>query len=120
EPLVEHLRTIGFSPCATDIMHLRGATRTAAEPGSLTIIPARASFKHARQIAEEAAARHPDRARQLVEARMKRLDDPHWEALLALKDGRAVATAGVLAAGDVGRIHDVFVSESFRRQGIGQ
>jgi ribosomal protein S18 acetylase RimI-like enzyme len=39
---------------------------------------------------------------------------------IALRDGRAVARAGVLAVGDVGRIEHVFVSEPFRRQGIGR
>ena len=51
---------------------------------------------------------------------MSHLDDPHWDALLALRDGEPVARAGVMAVGEIGRIDQVFVSEPFRRQGIGR
>jgi ribosomal-protein-alanine N-acetyltransferase len=51
---------------------------------------------------------------------MMHLDDPHWDALLALKDGTAVATLGVLAVGEIGRIEQVFVSPEHRRRGIGR
>ena len=51
---------------------------------------------------------------------MLHLDDPHWDALIALKDGTAVARAGVLAVGEVGLVEHVFVSPRFRRQGIGR
>src|SRR5438067_1819420 len=56
----------------------------------------------------------------LVEAAMAHLDDPHYDALLALKDGQAVAKVGVLAVGEIGRIEPMFVAESSRRQGIGR
>jgi len=51
---------------------------------------------------------------------MLHLDDPHYDAMLALKDGAVAGRAGVLAVGDVGRIDQVYVAEAFRRQGVGR
>lgn len=118
-PLIEHLLSRGGSARPVDIMHLAGQpSGVVREVGGLTIIPARASFRHARALAEEEAARWGEP--RLADASMLHLDDPHWDALLALRDGVAVGRAGVLAVGDVGRIDHVFVSERFRRQGIGR
>ena len=63
----------------------------------LRIIPARASFKHARMLHEESAQQWHEP--QLAEAAMLHLDDPHYDALIAIKDGAAAAHAGVLAVG---------------------
>lgn len=118
-PLVDLLAARGWRPHAYDILHLPGhVSPSAPDVAGLTIIPARASFRHARAIAEEAAAEEniPERA----EASILHLDDPHWDALIALRDGIAVARAGVLAVGEIGRIDHLFVSPSQRRQGIGR
>ena len=102
------------------MLHLAGTpSGPVREVAGLTVIPARASFRHARELARERAAEwdeHP----QLIEAAMLHLDDPHYDAMLGLRDGPAVGFAGVLAVGDVGRIDQVFVSEKFRRRGIGR
>ena len=87
------------------------------EVEGLKIIPARASFKHARALFEENAARWDEP--QVAEANMLHLDDPHWDALLALKDGQPVAHVGVLAVGVVGRIDNVYVAASQRGKGLG-
>jgi ribosomal protein S18 acetylase RimI-like enzyme len=118
DPLVGALLSRGYRSAAKDILHLRHVQAPSVAVPELTIIPARASFRHARALAEESAKKWDER--QLVEAELAHLDDPHWDALLALKDGVAVATIGVLAAGEIGRIENVFVSASFRRQGIGK
>jgi ribosomal protein S18 acetylase RimI-like enzyme len=55
-----------------------------------------------------------------VDATIEHVQDPHFDSLLALKDGQAVAMAGVLAVGEIGRIDEVFVSQRFRRMGIGR
>jgi ribosomal protein S18 acetylase RimI-like enzyme len=119
EPLVAHLRSSGWRRHAADILHLSGAPRSPIrEIAGLTIVPARASFRHTRALAEECAAEAGEP--QLADAIMAHLDDPHWDALLALKDGAAVATIGVLAVGDVGTIDEVYVAKDHRRQGIGR
>ncbi|MGH7178324.1 MAG: GNAT family N-acetyltransferase [Tepidisphaeraceae bacterium] len=117
-PLAEHLLSRGFTAHDSDIMYLRHPPATIRETGGLTIIPARASFRHMRQLADEASKRRQEPT--LADAVMMHLDDPHWDALIALKEGQAVATIGVLAVGEIGRIEDVFVTEPLRRQGIGK
>ena len=118
-PLVEHLTAAGWRPHAYDVMYLPGrAPGRAEEAPNLTIIPARASFRHARELAEEAAAAWG--VPGLADASMLHLDDPHWDVMIALRDGRAVARVGVLAVGDVGRVEHLFVSDAYRRQGVGE
>ncbi len=88
------------------------------EAPGLTIIPARASFRLTRQLFEEMAGRWGEP--RIADAAILHLDDPHWDALLAIENGVAVGYAGVLAVGDLGRIDQVFVAASSRRQGIGR
>jgi GNAT superfamily N-acetyltransferase len=117
-PLVAHLCACGHNLITSDVMHLAGSPRQGIpQVGGLTIIPARASFRHYRDIQAEAAGQWNEP--QLVEAAMLHLDDPHYDALIALRDGNAVAAAGVLGVGEVAAIQDVFVSETHRRQGLG-
>jgi ribosomal protein S18 acetylase RimI-like enzyme len=117
QPLIDLLLSRAYQPASNDIMHLQHLpTRTAPEIPGLKIIPARASFRHTRQLFDEHSTRW--RTPQVAEADMTHLDDPHWDALLALKDGHPVAHAGVLAAGEIGRIDNVYVTSSQRRQGL--
>lgn len=119
EPLASTLVERGAGINRTDILYLRGRPAgTIREQPGLTIIPARASFRHARQLAEISQQEQWDEP-QLVEAHLAHLDDPRWDCLLALRDGQPVATAGVLAVGDAGLIEDVYVVPSMRRLGIG-
>ncbi|HEV8378547.1 MAG TPA: GNAT family N-acetyltransferase [Tepidisphaeraceae bacterium] len=118
QPLIELLLSRGYQAFSNDIMALRqAAVRPLPDIEGLKIIPARASFRHTRQILQEAVTR--EKTPQLADADMLHLDDPHWDALLALKDGKPVAYMGVLAVGEIGRIDDVYVAKSHRRQGIG-
>src|SRR5881394_1236818 len=99
QPLIDLLLSRGHRAFSNDIMALQQATLPpSADLSGLKIIPARASFRHTRQLMEESAARH--KTPQLVEATMLHLDDPHWDALLALKDGEPVGYMGVLAVGE--------------------
>ena len=82
----------------------------------LTIIPARASFRHATQLAQEMIGGEPGQAAQSLQLH---LDDSHYDALIALSDDKAVAWAGVLAAGEVGLLRQLYVSPQHRHRGIG-
>src|SRR4051794_26676786 len=118
-PLAEHLLAAGWRAMAVDVLHLAGAPAgVVREAGGLTIIPARASYRHSRILADEAATLFSEP--QVAEAAMLHLDDPHYDALIALKDGDAVGRVGVLAVGDVGRVEHVFVAQAWRRRGVGR
>ncbi|HVT89796.1 MAG TPA: GNAT family N-acetyltransferase [Tepidisphaeraceae bacterium] len=119
-PMVEHLAASGFARLATQIMYLDRIPSTL--PGGpmqeqIQVIPARASFRHARALHESLVK--GDDVAQRIEARMLHLDDPHYDALLALRQGQAVGMVGVLAMGEVGLITQMAVVEAFQRQGIG-
>jgi ribosomal protein S18 acetylase RimI-like enzyme len=103
-------------------MYLRRARRGAVpEPVGLTVIPARASYRHVRELAQESGCEEdPVAAGELAEANVMHLDDPDVEGILALKGGEAVGRAYVLAAGEVGSIEHVYVAGRFRGQGIGR
>jgi len=118
-PLAEYLVANSYEEQPEDIMYLAGQPAAAIEEvGGLTIIPARASFRHARRLAEE-SSRQWDTP-QLADAWMIHLEDPQCDAILALKDGVAAGIVIVLTVGEIGGIQNVFVSESFRGQGIGR
>jgi ribosomal protein S18 acetylase RimI-like enzyme len=115
-PMVELLLLRGYQAIQSDIMALgRVAPPPIEEMADVKIIPARASFKHTRQLFEEDAA---DKTPQLAEANMMHLDDPHWDSLLAIKDGQPLAHMGVLAVGEIGRIESVYVAKAHRGKGL--
>jgi ribosomal protein S18 acetylase RimI-like enzyme len=122
QPLVDHLLSAGYRPEATDVMYLRRRpTSVVREAEGLTIIPARASYRHARQIAEAAARERGDTAlAERVDANMLRLDDPQCEGILVLKDGNAVGRAYIVTVGEIGRLEMVYVAKELRGQGIGR
>ena len=118
-PLEDHLLATGFRRESYDLMYLRGRPAgTVAEAGGLKIIPARASFRHAREIAEAAVAHW--KTPGLTDAMMTHIEDPHVDALLALKDGQAVALLMVQAVGELGCIAGLDVAAGHRGQGIGR
>jgi GNAT superfamily N-acetyltransferase len=117
-PLVEQLLASGWTRRTYDIMHLSGQPPGAVrEIGGLRIIPARASFRHARELAVEAAAPITP---QLADAFITHLEDPQTDGLLALKDAAPAAYVTVLTVGEIGCITELFVTASLRRQGIGR
>jgi len=118
KPLVEFLENAGWRAHRYDILRLGRREGVVPDAPGLTIIPARASFRLARELAEEEARECG--VPQLADASMSHLDDPHWDVAIAVRDGRAVARAGVLAVGDVGRVDHLFVAPAYRRQGIGR
>jgi GNAT superfamily N-acetyltransferase len=119
-PMIDHLLALGYTRHATDIKYLHRAPVTKVrEVAGLTIIPARASYRHARELAAIGSDGSP-KDPQEIEASMAALDDPHYESLIALRDRQAIARAGVLTMGEVGRIENLLVIPSARRQGVGR
>jgi ribosomal protein S18 acetylase RimI-like enzyme len=120
-PLTDHLLASGFVRRTEDIMHLSGQpTGAVREIGGLRVIPARASFRHAHELAREAGAGFASIVDQIADAFIAHLEDPQTDGLLALRDGMPAAYATVLTVGEMGCITQLFVSATLRRQGIGR
>lgn len=117
-PLADALLGRGYAGHRVEVMHLRRSLPARpATPDRLTILPARAAFRHARQIAEDEARECG--VPQIADAKMLHLDDPHTDALVALRGEQAVAVVVVLTVGEVGLIQNLFVRRDHRRRGIG-
>jgi ribosomal protein S18 acetylase RimI-like enzyme len=121
QPLIDHLLATHHRPHLNDILYLRSTPHVPiAQAPNLTIIPARASYRHAEQITREVVNQRHGGCEQLIQAGLQHLDDPHVDALLALKDNQPVGYCAVLAVGELGRIEHVHVSPDHRRQHVGQ
>jgi len=119
QPLADHVAANGFHPRGYDIYYLAGQPAGAiTEVAGLTIIPSRASFKHTRALAEEAAAYF--KFAQLADSIVLHIEDPQTDSLLALRDGVPAAYVSILNMGEIGYISELFVSEKFRNHGIGR
>jgi GNAT superfamily N-acetyltransferase len=115
-PLAEHLTRSGWTANPLDVLRLsRHRTPTATHHPSLTVIPARAAFGPFRALM---AGRFDDAA--AVDVAMLQVDDPHVDAWVALQDGAAVASVGLLNDGETGTVIDVFVAPPHRATGIGR
>ena len=51
---------------------------------------------------------------------LERLDDPSYDVYVALLDNRPAGYGGLLQAGDIGRIENIFVAQNCRQQGVGR
>ena len=120
QPLVEHIVAAGgFKPRGYDILYLAGQPAGPIEEVSgLTIIPARAAFKHARALAEEAAVFF--NFAPVAESIMLHFEDPATDSVMAMKEGAPVGYVSVMTMGEIGYIGEVFVSEKLRNAGIGR
>lgn len=63
-----------------------------------------------------------EKAPRLAEARLEiaitRLDDPQWEPLIAMAGDAPVGMAALHSVGDVGALHELFVTPSARQTGV--
>jgi GNAT superfamily N-acetyltransferase len=107
-PLADALIAIGWNSQPSTILYRRSPVAPVMPTiDDLKIIPARASFRHYRQLLGSDTA-------------LLHLDDSHFDALLALKAGQPVGSIGVLTSGEVGTVRQWFVHPDHRRQGIGK
>ncbi|MEE9294749.1 MAG: GNAT family N-acetyltransferase [Phycisphaerae bacterium] len=86
----------------------------------IRVLPARAMPKALCEILHEAyAASEPFLRDALVAAATERLDDPQIQGLVATLEGKPVGFGAFYEVGDIGLVTDVFVSEAYRRRGVG-
>ena len=116
-PLTDHLARAGWEPRSLDVLHLgRLRTRADLRPAvGLTVIPARAAYGPFRRLMDDRFADHVR-----AEAAVLALDDPHVDALLALRGGVPVAAVALLGDGEVGTVTDLYVSPTERGWGTGR
>ncbi|HSI34310.1 MAG TPA: GNAT family N-acetyltransferase [Tepidisphaeraceae bacterium] len=120
-PMAEFLLAKGCRADASDVMYLRHAPSVVVPvPKGLQVIPARASYRHAGELARARADEMWGGSARVADAAVLHLDDPRWDALLALEDGTTVAGAGVLAVGELGLVEQVYVAPAHRRRGVGR
>jgi GNAT superfamily N-acetyltransferase len=116
--LVDHLLSLGFERSTRDVYSLAKFPGVASRSiPDIKIIPSRASYRHFNELAAENAAEV--NAPQLAEAWPMHLDDPHYDAILALQNGKAIAHGGVLAIGEMGFFANLYVTRDRRHQGLG-
>lgn len=114
-PLIDLLQANQWYESTTDVLLLRRASVEITD--SHRVISARAALKQYEVFAHAAAASVEP---QLGEVAMLRLDDPRWDALVAIVDGRIVARAGVLSMGEIGLIENVRVLDDCQGKGFGK
>lgn len=114
--LADHFTAAAWEKSSNEILHLDHAGIASVDAEEWTIIPARASHRHARLLAEESARECGEL--QVADAAMIHLDDPHWDALIALSGVNVAGTIGILSVGDIGRIEALYVHPAFRRRGV--
>jgi hypothetical protein len=95
-PLETALLDTGFVRRTSTIVRLVRNVPRDDVTSSVSVIPARAAFRQAREL--------------MGDAIVTRLDDPRYDVTLALADGHAVAAAGVLVVGELGLVDDVIVA----------
>lgn len=116
EQLATALEAAGYRKGGFEVLHRANPRCPAEVDRALTVIPARASYRHVEELARQWAAELGEE--QLADAFLLHLDDPRVDALLALKEGRAAAMVTAMSVGDMGSIENLYVSSSVRGCGI--
>jgi len=107
--LVTALESRGFVRRSRTVFHWTPRSRSDVKDVITTqILPARSAYRQARDLAEVYASASGIPA--MVELTMAHLDEPRFDAFLAMREGVAVASIGVMAAGELGLIDDFFVA----------
>lgn len=100
----------------------RLAARVPSSPSpveSLTVIPARTAPESYAELCTQwvLADKHEP---EMVRSMTFHLNDPKFEPLIALHEGKPIAMAGLQSRGDAGRVEDVYVTPDWRGRGVGR
>lgn len=114
EPVASVLKNKGWTRVETLAMGLADwAMASMASPAAIRVLPARAMKKAYRKTFDGATPAE-------MQAGIERLNDPNYEAFVAVMDGEPAGRSAYLEVGDIARLADVFVRPSFRRRDIGR
>jgi GNAT superfamily N-acetyltransferase len=94
---------------------LRAALRTDER---IRIVGARALRRAYTSVITQRFAESRQSTASLVNAQLERLNDPHYEAFVALIGNEPAGTITVHQVGEIGRIRDVYVIPELRRRGV--
>ncbi len=118
EPLEEFLRGKLFLPSRKLVMALRPWPELPPHP-QVRIVPGRGVRQVLRDLIMSDKERGEwatrDSSAELV---LLRLDDPGFEMLVGMVEGKAVGHGGMLEVGPIAAIYDVFVQPKYRRRGV--
>lgn len=114
--LIDELQARGYHQRVSPVWRLDQMPVLELDPAA-QIIPARASYRHAEQLARELGdAIDP----QIAPVAIMRLEDPRVECLMLLEQNRALARVMVLSMGEVGVITSLNVLPDQRGRGLGR
>lgn len=119
EQVAEMLAPHGFARRESIAMLHDGSRPPAAADESLRVIGARAMRRAYTRICTERFADYQSPTDELVAAQLERLNDPQYDAFVAMLADEPAGTITVHQVGDIGRIRDIFVVPALRRRGVG-
>jgi len=112
------LRDNSFQRRAGPVQVLKKWNRPAPTSTEVIVIPARAALDQYAELCRQWTAEDKQDA-ALAHAMTLHLDDPKYDALIALDDAGPVGMAGLQSRGDAGRLQEVYVVPTHRGRGIG-
>lgn len=120
EPLEEFLEARGYAPSRRQVYALRPWPEL-ARGSDVRIVPGRAVRQALAELTMGDPSRGSPEGRQLsTDMMLARLNDPQFDVLVAMAEGRAVGHGYLLQIGPIAAVYNVYVSDEFRRRGIAQ
>jgi ribosomal protein S18 acetylase RimI-like enzyme len=117
EPVEALLLDRGFTRCEANIMAYRDPATIDPNP-NVRILPARAMREALRTLCLQDERRTDSVRPMLAEATDQRMDDPRYDLFVAMCEGEPAGRGALLQAGQIGRIADFHIAETYRGQGV--
>jgi ribosomal protein S18 acetylase RimI-like enzyme len=88
------------------------------QAADIMIIPARAAIEQYAELCR-CWTTEDHQNESLARAMLLHLDDPKYDALIAIDNTGPIGMAGLQSRGDAGRLQDIYVQQKYRGRGIG-
>lgn len=119
EPIEAFLCSRGYITRRNVAMKWTREVAIAVNP-QVKLLPARAMRKALRELVLADQVPLPEHRPMLADVMLDRLDDASYDVYVAMLDNQPAGYGGLLQAGDIGRIENIFVAENCRQQGVGR